>query len=115
EEILTALAKIDGLHVAARRSSFWFKDKATDLGEIASKLNVAHVVEGTVRRDGNRVRVTAELIDASKGFTLWSGRFEREMHGIFCAARRDHSVDCRCAKTKARHFAASCISQHGRV
>jgi len=83
EEILTALAKIDGLHVAARRSSFWFKDKETDLGEIASKLNVGHVVEGTVRRDGNRVRVTAELIDASKGFTVWSERFEREMHGIF--------------------------------
>jgi TolB-like protein/tetratricopeptide (TPR) repeat protein len=83
EEILTALAKIDGLHVAARRSSFWFKGKETQLSEIANNLNVRHVVEGSVRREGNRVRVTAELIDASNGFTLWSEKFEREMHGIF--------------------------------
>ena len=83
EEILTALAKIDGLHVAARRSSFWFKGKETQLSEIANRLNVEHVVEGTVRREGNRVRVTAELIDASNGFTLWSEKFDREMHGIF--------------------------------
>jgi len=83
EEILTALAKIDGLHVAARRSSFWFKGKETQLNEIAKNLNVRHVVEGSVRRDGERVRVTAELIDASNGFTLWSEKFDREMHGIF--------------------------------
>ena len=83
EEILTALAKIDNLRVAARRSSFWFKDKPADLREIAHKLNVAHVLEGSVRRDGQRVRVTAELIDARKGFTVWSDRFEREMQGIF--------------------------------
>ncbi|MGB9476344.1 MAG: hypothetical protein WCE87_14865 [Candidatus Udaeobacter sp.] len=83
EELLGALAKVDGLRVAARRSSFWFKDKAAELGEIASKLNVRHVLEGSVRRDGNRVRITAELIDASDGFTIWSETYEREMHGIF--------------------------------
>jgi len=83
EEILTALAKIDGLHVAARRSSFWFKGRETQLSEIASSLNVRNIVEGSVRRDGNRVRVTAGLIDASNGFTLWSETYEREMHGIF--------------------------------
>ena len=83
EEILTALAKIDGLRVAARRSSFWFKDKEADLDEVAQKLNVEHVLEGTVRRDGNLVRVTAELIDAREGFTLWSETFDREMQGIF--------------------------------
>jgi len=83
EELLGALAKVDGLRVAARRSSFWFKDKEAELSEIASKLNVGHVLEGTVRRDGNRVRVTAELIDACDGFTLWSETYEREMHGIF--------------------------------
>jgi adenylate cyclase len=83
EELLGALAKVDGLRVAARRSSFWFKDKEAELGEIAAKLNVAHVLEGTVRRDGNRVRVTAELIDVSDGFTIWSETYEREMHGIF--------------------------------
>ena len=83
EELLGALAKVDGLRVAARRSSFWFKDKEAELGEIAAKLNVAHVVEGTVRREGNRVRVTAELINADDGFTVWSETYEREMHGIF--------------------------------
>jgi adenylate cyclase len=83
EEIQTALTKIDGLRVAARRSSFWFKDKKADLKEIADKLNVEHVLEGSVRRDGNRVRISAELTDCSKGFTLWSETFEREMQGIF--------------------------------
>jgi len=79
EELLGALAKVDGLRVAARRSSFWFKDKEAELGEIASKLNVGHVLEGSVRRDGNRVRITAELIDACDGFTIWSETYEREM------------------------------------
>ena len=83
EELLGALAKVDGLRVAARRSSFWFKDKEAELPEIAARLNVEHVLEGSVRRDGNRVRVTAELIDARAGFTMWSETYEREMHGIF--------------------------------
>jgi serine/threonine-protein kinase len=83
EEIQTALAKIEGLRVAARRSSFWFKDKKADLREIANKLNVEHVLEGSVRREGNRVRISAELMDCGNGFTLWSETFEREMQGIF--------------------------------
>jgi serine/threonine-protein kinase len=83
EELLGALAKVDGLRVAARRSSFWFKDKEAELSEIAAKLNVEHVLEGNVRRDGNLVRITAELIDARDGFTIWSETYEREMHGIF--------------------------------
>src|SRR5204863_5400820 len=83
EELVGALAKVDGLRVAARRSSFWFKDKEAELTEIATKLNVDHVLEGSVRRDGNRVRITAELIDACDGFTIWSETYEREMHGIF--------------------------------
>jgi TolB-like protein/Tfp pilus assembly protein PilF len=83
EELLAALAKVDGLRVAARRSSFSFKDREGELAEIASRLNVQHVLEGSVRRDGNRVRVTAALIDARAGFTIWSETYEREMHGIF--------------------------------
>jgi len=83
EEIQTALAKIEGLRVAARRSSFWFKDKKADLREIADKLNVEHVLEGSVRREGNRVRISAELTHCGNGFTLWSETFEREMQGIF--------------------------------
>ena len=57
--------------------------KNAELSEIAAKLNVEHVLEGSVRRDGNRVRITAELIDACDGFTIWSETYEREMHGIF--------------------------------
>jgi serine/threonine-protein kinase len=83
EEILTALSKVDNLRVAARRSSFWFKDRDAALSEVASKLNVDHVVEGSIRRDGNRIRVTAELTECGKGFTLWSETFEREFQGIF--------------------------------
>src|SRR5439155_2412055 len=83
EELRGELSKVDGLRVAARRSSFWFKDRETELAEIAAKLNVDHVLEGSVRRDGNRVRVTAELIDACDGFTIWSETYEREMHGFF--------------------------------
>jgi adenylate cyclase len=83
EEILTALSKVDDLRVAARRSSFWFKDRDAALGEVASKLNVDHVLEGSIRRDGNRIRVTAELTECGKGFTLWSETYEREFQGIF--------------------------------
>lgn len=83
EEILTALSKVDNLRVAARRSAFWFKDRDAQLSEVASKLNVDHVVEGSIRRDGNRIRVTAELTDCGRGFTLWSETFEREFQGIF--------------------------------
>jgi adenylate cyclase len=83
EEILTALAKVDGLRVAARRSSFWFKGKEAGLSEIAEKLNVCHVLEGSVRREGKRVRVMAALIDACDGFTIWTETFERELQGIF--------------------------------
>jgi adenylate cyclase len=83
EEIIVALAKIDNLRVAARRSSFWFKDKNAELGEIARKLNVEHVLEGSVRRDGNRVRITAELIHAPRAVTVWSNTFDREFQGIF--------------------------------
>jgi serine/threonine-protein kinase len=83
EEILTALSKVDNLRVAARRSSFWFKDRDAELSEVATKLNVEHVVEGSIRRDGNRIRVTAELTECCQGFTLWSETFEREFQGIF--------------------------------
>ena len=83
EEILTALSKVDNLRVAARRSSFWFKDRDAELSEVVSKLNVDHVLEGSIRRDGNRIRVTAELTECCEGFTLWSETFEREFQGIF--------------------------------
>ncbi|HXH67726.1 MAG TPA: protein kinase [Candidatus Limnocylindrales bacterium] len=83
EEILNALSQVKGLNVAARTSSFYFKNKATEMSEIASKLRVANVLEGSVRRAGNRVRVTVQLVEVKTGFHLWSERYDRQMEDIF--------------------------------
>jgi serine/threonine protein kinase/tetratricopeptide (TPR) repeat protein len=83
EEILNALAQIDGLRVAARTSSFSFKGQTTDAAEIGAKLRVSTVLDGSVRRSGNRVRVTVRLVDTTNGFQLWSERYDREMADIF--------------------------------
>ena len=83
EEILDALAKVDGLRVVARTSSFSFKGKNADVGEVANKLNVENVLEGSLRREGNRIRITAQLINARDGFHLWSETYERELKDVF--------------------------------
>src|SRR5262249_33795770 len=83
EEILDALAKVEGLRVVARTSSFSFKGRNADVGEIAQKLNVQNVLEGSLRREGNRVRITAQLVNAHNGFHVWSDTFERELQGVF--------------------------------
>jgi TolB-like protein len=83
EEILDALAKIQGLRVVAHTSSFAFKGKDATVGEIAQKLNVRNVLEGSLRRDGNRIRISAQLIDTRNGFHLWSETYERELQGVF--------------------------------
>jgi adenylate cyclase len=83
EEILDALAKVEGLRVVARTSSFSFKGKNADVSEIAQKLNVQNVLEGSLRREGNRIRITAQLVSARDGFHIWSDTFERELQGVF--------------------------------
>jgi len=83
EEILNALTRIEGLKVVARTSAFAFKGRNVDVREVARTLGVRHIVEGSVRRDGDRVRVTAELIDALDGFHLWSDTFEQPIRSIF--------------------------------
>jgi len=83
EEILEGLAKVEGLRVVARTSSFSFKGKSTDVKEIGKKLNVENVLEGSLRRERNRVRITTELIDARNGFRIWSETYERELQGVF--------------------------------
>ena len=83
EEILDTLAKVEGLRVVARTSSFSFKGKNADVNEIGQKLNVQNVLEGSLRREGNRIRVTAQLINARDGFHVWSETFERELQGVF--------------------------------
>ncbi|PYK95171.1 MAG: hypothetical protein DME40_01120 [Verrucomicrobia bacterium] len=83
EEILDTLAKVDGLRVLGRTSSFSFKGKSTGASEVGKKLNVENVLEGTLQREGNRIRVTAELINARNGFHVWSETYEREVQGVF--------------------------------
>jgi len=83
EELLNVLAKIPGLKVTARTSSFHFKGKDTPIPEIAQQLGVAYVVEGSVRKAGEKVRITAQLIKAADGFHVWSDTFTRDLKDIF--------------------------------
>jgi len=82
EEILNMLTQVRDLHVASRTSSFRFKGQAIDIAEIARKLRVKTVLEGSVRKAGDMLRITTELIDAVSGFQLWSGRYDRGMEDI---------------------------------
>ncbi len=82
-EILDALAKVDGLLVVGRTSSFSFKGKSVNARDVGEKLNVANVLEGSLRREGNRVRVTAELINARSGFHLWTETYDRKLEDVF--------------------------------
>jgi adenylate cyclase len=83
EELLNLLAKIPELRVAARTSSFVFKNKSADMTTIAKDLHVAHVLEGSVRKSGNQVRITAQLIRADSGYHLWSETYDSKLDNIF--------------------------------
>ena len=83
EELLNVLAKIPTLKVAARTSVFEFKGKGGDVREIGAKLGVSHIVEGSIRREGDQVRVTAQLIRVADGFHVWSETYDRELKGVF--------------------------------
>jgi serine/threonine-protein kinase len=83
EQLLIALAQLPGLRVAARTSSFAFRGKDVGIREIGQELNVATVLEGSVRRSGDRLRVTAQLVKAEDGYHLWSQTYERELADVF--------------------------------
>jgi serine/threonine-protein kinase len=83
DDILDALVRTEGLHVAARNSAFSFRGKSVTLAEIGAALNVATVLQGSVRRSGNRMRLTVQLVAVENGFHLWSERFDRELTDIF--------------------------------
>ena len=83
EEVINALAQVPGLQVAGRTSSFRFRGSDSELAEVGRRLNVEHLLEGSVRRAGNRVRVTAQLIKVADGFHLWSERYDREWTDVF--------------------------------
>ena len=83
DTVLHMLAQIRELRVAARTSSFQFRDQALDIADIGAQLNVATILEGSVQRSGDKIRVTAQLIDVSNGYHLWSGNFDRELVDVF--------------------------------
>jgi len=83
EEIINALSKIQALHVASRTSAFAFKDKNTDISDIGRKLKVGTVLEGSVRKAGDRLRVTAQLVNVANGYQLWTERYDRQLEDVF--------------------------------
>ena len=83
EEIITALARVDGVRVAPRTSTFHARATSADLGQIASSLGVRHILEGSVRTSGQRLRVTAQVVDVRDGRAVWSDRFDGELADVF--------------------------------
>ena len=83
EDIITDLSKVSALSVVARNTAFTFKGQAVDVKDVAQSLGVDHVLEGSVRKAGNRVRITAQLIDGKKGDHLWADRYDRDLTDIF--------------------------------
>ena len=83
EDIITDLSKLSELHVIARNSTFTYKGKPVDVKQVARELGVRYVLEGSVRKSGNRVRVTGQLIDAANGTHIWADRFDRDLTDIF--------------------------------
>jgi serine/threonine protein kinase len=83
EELIDALSKVEGWRVVSRRSSFAFKGKEVDIRQIGDQLNVTHLLEGSVRKAGNRLRISAQLVSVKDGFHLWSEKYDRELEDIF--------------------------------
>jgi serine/threonine protein kinase/tetratricopeptide (TPR) repeat protein len=83
EEVINAIAQVKGLHVAARTSSFAFKGKSLGIQQVGAALNVATVLEGSVRRSGQKLRISAQLIDVANGYQLWSERYDRQLDDVF--------------------------------
>ena len=112
EELLNVLARIPQLHVAGRTSSFKFKDTNEDLRIIGEQLNVAHVLEGSVRKSGTRLRITAQLIDTESGYHLWSNTYDRELTDIF-AVQDEITAEVVAALRVTLLGGASVTSDHG--
>jgi serine/threonine-protein kinase len=83
DELITALSRVEGISVAARTSSFQFKNRQVDVNEIGRQLHVGAILEGSVRRSGNRVRITAQLVSTRDGYQLWSDAYDRELKDVF--------------------------------
>jgi TolB-like protein/Tfp pilus assembly protein PilF len=100
EDIITDLSKVSALHVVSRNTAFTLKGKPVDIAEVAQQLKVGHIVEGSVRKAGGRVRITAQLIDASKDSHVWGERYDRDLNDIF--ALQDEIAQAIVAALKVR-------------
>jgi serine/threonine-protein kinase len=114
EEIINVLAHIPGLRVAGRTSSFFFRGKDVEFAEIGERLNVDHILEGSVRKAGSRIRVTAQLIKVADGFHVWSERYDRDLTDVFAiqdeiagAIAANLKVKLSTKKTEHRDYAPS--------
>ena len=92
EELINALTRVDGLRVVARTSAFAFKGQHRDIRKIGEELNVRTVVEGSVRKAGDQLRITAQLINTPSGYHLWSQRYDRELKDVF-AMQEERSLN----------------------
>jgi len=102
EELINALAKIDGLHVVARTSTFEFKGKALDVRKIGAQLNVETVLEGGVRREDDKLRITAQLYDVPDGYHLWSAAYDRTVGSVFAVQEEIAQAVVRALRVKLR-------------
>ena len=105
EELLTILSQVKELKVTGRTSSFSFKNKNVDLKTIGDALNVENILEGSIQKAGNRIRITAQLINAADGYHIWSQRYDREMNDIFALQ------DDICSKI-AEHLKLTLLQDH---
>lgn len=110
EEIINALAHIPGLNVTARTSSFSFRGKDLDIRKVAEMLDVQTILEGSVRRMGNRVRITTQLVNAANGYHIWSERYDREMADVF--AIQDEIAQAIASSLKVRFSAHGTMRHH---
>ena len=110
EDIITALSKLRWFFVIARNSSFTYKGKAVHMKQIAEELGVRYVLEGSVRKDGNRVRITAQLIDVFSGRHIWAERYDRDLGDMF--AVQDEITDAIVASIEPQLYAAENFRAH---
>jgi adenylate cyclase len=115
EDIITDLSKISTLNVLSRNTTFTFKGKAVDIGQIAQRLKVGYVIEGSVRKAGGRVRITAQLIDASKDSHVWGERYDRELNDIFALQDEISAAIVTALKVKLLPEERRAIEKHGTV
>jgi len=113
EDIITDLSKVSALTVIARNTAFTFKGKHVDVVEVARQLNLTHVLEGSVRKAGNRIRVTAQLIDGSTGAHVWAERYDRDLNDIFALQDELSQAIVAALKVKLRPEEKKAIEDRG--